>query len=76
MKKVPIEKVCVFYQPHILSEGKGWQKQACHQLEKAKPIYLIQPFENGKSTFNKRYLEEGQLYVPVRPQGRIFLHPL
>ena len=38
------------FEQHILSKGKRWGQQACHQLEKTKPIYPIHSFQNRNPT--------------------------
>lgn len=58
LKKVATQKVCQvsrrgsIFEQRTISKEKGWMQQFC-QLE-TKPIYPIQLFQNGKSTFNKR----------------------
>ena len=58
------------FEQQVLSKEKVWEQHACHQLEKTEPTYHIQPFQNKKSTFNRKYHKEGQM----RPQKLIFLH--
>ena len=53
---------------------KGWEQQAYHQIEKTKPIYRIDPFQNRKPTIKIDIMEKDGFMCNLDFRDVYFLH--